>query len=143
MPNYTDITPSVISSFRDSMKAFVDITKWPDEIVEQALYEADCETGGKGWGGFKDMPRNFKRRGMFFFAAHWLATTYLDQTAADDENISPSARLNVASKSVGDESLNYRITAMQETADDWLSLTNYGVQFIRLKRRAGMGALAV
>ena len=143
MGNYTDITAEVITSFRDSMAAFTDDSKWPNDIVEQALCEADTETGGRGWGGFKDECRNFKRRGMYFYAAHWLATTYVDQTAADASNISPSARLNVASKSVGDESVTYRVGAIQSTEDDWLSLTNYGVQFLRLRKRSAMGARAV
>jgi len=140
---YTEITPSVIASFRDVQKAFTDLTKWPDDIVEEALCEADAETGGKGWGSFQDECRNFKRRGMFYYAAHWLATTYLKQTAEDPTDISPTARLNVAAKSVGDESITYRVGGIQKTEDDWLSLTNYGVQYLRLRRRAGMGALAV
>lgn len=137
------ITPELIASFRDAMKAFTDVTKWPDDIIEDALCEADAETGGKCWGAFVDECRNFKRRGMFYFAAHWLATTYLSQDASDPSNIPPNARLNVASKSVGDESISYRVAEMQETGDDWLSLTNYGVQYIRLRKRACMGALAV
>ena len=143
MPNYTDITPDVLLSFRESMKAFSDVAIWPDEIVEQSLYEADTETGGANWGGFVDEPRNFKRRGMFYFSAHWLAVTYIGQTAEDDANISPSARLNISAKSVGDESVTYRVGALQDTEDDWLSLTNYGVQYLRLRKRCGMGAMVV
>ena len=138
-----DITAAVVTSFRGSQKAFADLTKWPDDVVEQALCEANAETGGRGWGAYQDACGNFKQRGMFYFAAHWLATTYLNQTAADKAAISPTARLNVASKSVGDESVTYRVGAIQATEEDWLSLTNYGVQFLRLRRRAGMGALAV
>ena len=143
MGNYVDINADVVTAFRDSMAAFTSDADWPDDIVEQALHEADAETGGAGWGAFKNEPRNFKRRGMFYYAAHWLASTYVDQTAADASNISPSARLNVASKSVGDESVSYRVGAMQNTEDDWLSLTNYGVQYLRLRKRAGIGARVV
>lgn len=143
MGNYVDINAAVITSFRDTMAAFTDDSKWPDDIIEQALFEADAETGGSGWGSFKNEPRNFKRRGMFYYAAHWLSSTYVDQTAADASNISPSARLNVASKSVGDESVSYRVGQMQSTEDDFLSLTNYGVQYLRLRKRAGMGARVV
>ena len=143
MGNYVDINADVVAAFRESMAAFTDDSIWPNNIVEQALYEADTETGSADWGGFKNEPRNFKRRGMFYYAAHWLASTYVDQTAADASNISPSARLNVASKSVGDESVSYRVGAMQNTEDDWLSLTNYGVQYLRLRKRAGIGARVV
>ncbi|QGH75046.1 hypothetical protein RostovM3_00006 [Vibrio phage Rostov M3] len=57
--------------------------------------------------------------------------------------ISPSARLNIASKSVGDESVNYRVTGIEKTQNDWLTLTNYGVQYMRLRDRAGKGAVAI
>lgn len=139
------ITPELIASFRASSqgRAFSDDTKWPDDVVEDALCESDAETGSKRWGAFQDVCNNFKRRGMFYFAAHWLATTYLTQDASDPTNISPSARLNVASKSVGDESLTYRVTGIEKTQNDWLSLTNYGVQYMRLRDRAGKGAVAV
>jgi hypothetical protein len=137
------ITPELITSFRTSQKAFIDDTKWPDEVVEEALCEADVETGSKRWGSFVDNCRNFKRRGMFYYAAHWLAVTYLQQDASDPSAISPTARLNVAAKSVGDESITYRVGAIQSTENDFLSLTNYGVQYLRLRGRAGKGAVAV
>lgn len=138
-----EITPEIIASFRDTMKAFSDAVKWPDDVTEQALCEADCETGGRGWGVYQDNCHNFKRRGMFFYAAHWLAVTYIQGDAEDPDQISPTARLNVAAKSVGDESITYRVGAIQSTEDDYLSLTNYGVQYLRLRKRAGMGAIAV
>lgn len=138
-----DITADVITSFRNSQKAFADPVKWPDEIVEQALCEADAETGSRRWGAYEDECRNFKQRGLFYYAAHWLSVTYGDGGAADPSAISSGARLNVAAKSVGDESVTFRVGGIQETEEDWLSLTNYGVQFLRLRRRAGMGALAV
>ena len=139
------ITPELITAFRESSqgRAFADDVKWPDDVVEDALCEADVETGSKRWGTYTDDCRNFKRRGMFYFAAHWLAVTYLTQDASDPSNISPTARLNVAAKSVGDESVTYRVGAIQKTEDDWLSLTNYGVQYLRLRGRAVKGAVAV
>lgn len=138
-----DITPALIASFRLAQPAFSDVVKWPDDVVIGALCEGDAETGGRGWGAFEDICSNFKRRGMFFYTAHWLATTYLSQDASDPSVISPTARLNVAAKSVGDESITFRVGAIQSTEDDWLSLSNYGVQYLRLRRRAGMGARAV
>jgi len=137
------ITPEIIASFRTAQPAFEDVVKWPDSVVSEALCEGDVETGGKGWGGFEDICSNFKRRGWYYYAAHWLASTYLTQDASDPSAISPIARLNVSGKSVGDESIQYRITAIEKTGNDWLSTTNYGVQYMRLRARAGMGARAV
>lgn len=141
----TDLTPdaTMITAFRDRMKAFGDVTTWPDEVIEDALCEAIAETNQKRWGKYKDECKNFRRRGIFYWAAHWLSSMYLTGTASDTSNIEPSARLNLSGKSVGDESVQYRITALQSTGDDWLSTTVYGTQFLRLRQRAGMGAVAV
>ncbi|MGL5284323.1 MAG: DUF4054 domain-containing protein [Plesiomonas sp.] len=137
-----DITHDMIVSFRDAMKAFGDTVKWPDEVVEQALCEADTETGSRRWGAYQDVCNNFKRRGMFYFAAHWLSSFY-GKSAQNQAGILPDARLNVISKSVGDESIGYRMTSLQKAGEDWLCTTIYGTQFYRLQRRAGMGAMAV
>ena len=142
----TDLTPdaAMIASFRTRQPAFSDATKWPDSVVEQALCDGIMETNKRRWGVYKDECSNFRQRGIFLFAAHWLSLTYLTQAGATDpSNINSSARLNLSGKSVGDESVQYRITAMQDTGDDWLSTTHYGVQFYRLRRRAGIGAVAV
>lgn len=138
------VTPAIIQSFRDSKPAFTSLTLWPDDIVSEALCEGDVETGGAGWGAYEDICSNFKLRGWYYFAAHWLSVTYNTSNGATDPTvIDPIARLNTAAKSVGDESIQYRVGAIQSTEDDWLSLTNYGVQYLRLRRRAGMAARAV
>ena len=139
-----DITTEVIAAFRDRMKAFADDTKWPDEVVSLALCEGDTATGNAcRWGPYVDECHNFKQRGMFYYAAHWLSSFYGRGGAADPGAVTPEARLNVSGKSVGDESINYRITAIQSTGADWLSTTIYGVQYWMLQQRAGMGAMAV
>jgi|9_EtaG_2_1085328.scaffolds.fasta_scaffold27525_3 hypothetical protein len=141
----TEITPELIAAYRSSAQgiAFSDINKWPDSVVENALIEADTETDSSRWGTYQDNARNFKRRGMFYYASHWLAVTYLKQDASDPTAISPIARLNVASKSVGDESVTYRVGSIQTTENDFLSLTIYGVEFLRLRGRAAKGAMVV
>ena len=139
------ITPEIIAAFRDAIPAFSDETKWPDSVITDALCEAFPECGSRGWGHFVvDDCQNFKRRGVFFYAAHWLSITYNTGAGATDPNdIDSAARLNLSSKSVGDESITYRITQIQSAGDDFLSLTLYGVQYLRLRRRAAMGARAV
>lgn len=136
-----DITQAMVDSFRAEFQAFSDETKWPDALITCALCEADCETGSSRWGAYQDECHNFKRRGMFYFAAHWLATNY--GTAGVTADPSSEARLNVQAKSVGDESIDFRVPKMMDVGDDWLTFTNYGMQFYRLRRRAGMGAIAV
>lgn len=140
-----EITQEMIDKFREVMPAFADLVKWPEDVVSMALCEAMVECGGRGWGSI-DLTNcgNFKRRGVFFYAAHWLSITYNSLAGATlPTNIDAAARLNIAGKSVGDESITYRITAIQSAEDDFLSLTLYGVQYLRLRRRSAMGAIAV
>lgn len=136
------IDADVIQSFRtwDLAVAFTDTAKFPDSLVQYALCEADAETGGRGWGAYEDECHNFKRKGMFYFAAAWLESNFPGGVAG---GVNGEARLNVASKSVGDESISYRVPAMMEVNNDWLTYTVYGQQFYRLRKRAGMGARAV
>jgi hypothetical protein len=135
------ITPEMIAAFREFMPAFADNTKWPDSLITTAMCEADTETGSSRWGAFEPACGNFKWRGMMYYAAHWLATNYGALGVGATPN--PEARLNVAEKSVGDESISYRVPQMMDAGTDWLTYTNYGQQFYRLKKRAGMGAKAV
>lgn len=137
------ITPEIVEAFRADplLSAFTDATKWPDEMIIEALCEADTETGSRRWGLFELKCGNFKWRGMKYFAAHWLATNF--GTLGVGAPPGSDARLNVAQKAVGDESIGYRVAAMMDAGNDWLTYTNYGQQFYRLKKRAGMGAKAV
>jgi len=131
-----------IAIFRSLMPAFTDDTKWPDDTVQMALDEAEVETNSERWGVYDDTSTNFRNRGIRHFAAHWLSSFY-GSSATDPTSVAYQARQNVSSKSVGDESVSYRITAMESTGTDWLSTTIYGVVFIRLRTRAGMGAIVV
>lgn len=106
------------------------------------MCEAEAETGGSGWGGYTEECGNFKWRGMKYFAAHWLFTNYVD--GYDDETgtmmVPGDARLNTQNKTVADESIGYRVASMMDAGSDWLTYSNFGQQFYRLRRRAGMGA---
>lgn len=133
----------VITDFRIwplGMQAFADTTKFPDSLIQYALCEADSETGSSRWGIYQAECHNLKQRGLFYYAAHWLSVYYPNGV---DSDVNQEARLNVASKTVGDESISYRVPSMMWSGDDWLSFSVYGTQFMRLRRRVGMGALAV
>lgn len=133
------ITGVEVAAFKVAFPAFSSFDEWPDTVITSALIEGDAESGGSGWGGYVDDPANFKRRGMFLFAAHWLASTY-PKGASDVSAQSGSAKKIVSAKSVGDESVSY---AVEVGSNGWLSSTSFGQQFVRLRRRAGMGARAV
>lgn len=132
-----EITQEVLCDFRRMLQAFDDCAKWSDEVITQAMFEADARTGGSGWGQFNlKNDRNLKKRGMFYLTAHFLVSMYGSEGAIDPTAIAPEARLNISAKSVADESVSYRITAMENTADDYLSTTIYGVWFVALRRQA-------
>lgn len=133
----------VITDFRIwplGMQAFADTTKFPDSLIQYALCEADSETGSSRWGIYQAECHNLKQRGLFYYAAHWLSVYYPNGV---DSDVNQEARLNVASKTVGDESISYRVPAMLEVSNDWLTWSVYGQQYYRLRKRVGMGALAV
>lgn len=137
------ITPEIMADFRAwplGNKFFSDNTKFPDELIAEALAEADSETGGSGWGAYQMEAHNFKRKGMYYFAAAWLQNNF---PAGVNGSSSGEARLNIAEKSVGDESVSYRVPSIMEVGDDWLTWSIFGQQFFRLRKRAGMGARAV
>jgi hypothetical protein len=139
------ITQDILDAFRLWEPPFADATKWPDNVLTRAFSEAFPECGGSGWGAFDVTDwQNFKLRGVFNFAAHWLSVQYnTSQGATDPSNVDARARLNIAAKTVRDESVTYRVGGIQRTQDDWLSLTNYGVQYLRYRLRAGIGAIAL
>lgn len=133
----------VITDFRIwplGMQAFADTTKFPDSLIQYALCEADSETGSCRWGIYTSDCHSLKKRGLFYYAAHWLSVYYPNGV---DSDVNQEARLNVASKTVGDESVSYRVPAMLEVSNDWLTWSVYGQQYYRLRKRVGMGALAV
>lgn len=137
------ISAEVIADFRIwplGCQAFADATKYPDSLIQYALCEADTETGSSRWGIYQAECHNLKQRGLFYYAAHWLSVYY--PNGVDSES-NQEARLNVASKTVGDESISYRVPAMMEVSDDWLTWSVYGQQFYRLRKRVGIGCLAV
>lgn len=136
-----DITPAIVADFRDYFGGqFSDVQTWSGDIIAEVLCEADAETGGSGWGAFDLDCHNFKRRGMYLFAAHWLTFFYGNDPAS---GIGGIARLNTQGKSVGDESIQYRVASMMDAGNDALTYTVYGQQFYRLRRRAGMGARVI
>lgn len=139
-----EITTEIITSFRAAYPGFEDVTKWPDDTLEMALCEGDAETGGCGWGVFEDVCSNFKRRGMFLYAAHYLAVTY-PNGAGDGGTMNGGAQWAQSGKTVGDESVTFNNGNLSNAGvgDSWLASSQFGQQWIRLRRRAGMGARAV
>jgi hypothetical protein len=141
-----EVTPEIIADFRGFYPEFTDVVVWPDAQVTKALYIARGEFGGcgcAGWGDYK--PYSFLQRGWFALAAHYL-TWLKAQTAATTADGSASTPYAQASKSVRDESVSFAIPAANAALTTWeaaLALTPYGVEYLHLRSRAGMGAICV
>ncbi len=140
-----DITADVVTAFRDYYPEFSDATTWPDPLITKHLRVSDQETGSSRWGKYSASPGpNFKARGMFSYAAHRAVISKASQKAAEAGG-TPAAPTQVESKSVGDESVSYSVyrpdsAAMAYQTGD-LPSTIYGQEFLRLRHRAGMGAV--
>lgn len=135
-----DITAQVVSDFREYYPEFTDTTDWTPESLTRYLEEADDETGSSRWGGYSS--NSLKARGLFAYAAHRAVVMKAAARAVEAGGM-PGAPKEVQSKSVGDESVSYAVpTPEAGQADGYgdLKATVYGQEFIRLRRRAGMGA---
>jgi hypothetical protein len=135
-----EITQEIIDLFRVRQRAFADDNKWGDDTIEQALCEGDAETGSCRWGAYDTPCQNFKQRGMFLYAAHYIASMY---PTGDAGSVSGGSKGAVSQKSVSDESVSYARATVLSQGDEWLGNTAFGQQFMRLRKRAGMGAVAV
>jgi hypothetical protein len=137
-----DITAEIITAFRQYYSEFSDVVEFPDADVQRSLEEADDETGCR-WGAYKH--RSIKLRGMFAFAAHRLAMRRITLAVANGGGLA-STPYAVSGKSVADESVTYAVpspSVMEQIANGDLALTVYGLEFLRLRKRAGAGALMV
>ncbi|WP_240431504.1 DUF4054 domain-containing protein [Pectobacterium parmentieri] len=135
-----EITAQIVVDFRAYYPEFSDETTWPDLGVTTALAEGDAETG-KRWRRYPNgQVVSIKKRGMFAFAAHRLV---MRQRSAKGD---AGAAYAISGKSVGDESTSFAVPSV--TMDDLtingdLPLTTYGVEFMRLRRRAGTGGMMI
>lgn len=138
-----EITPEIIEAFRAFYPEFADADKWPDPTLTRYLREADEETGRR-WGPYGDF--SLKQRGMFAYAAHRAVLAKAAARATEAGGIA-SAPAQVSSKSVGDESVSYAVSVPASGVEanqlGDLRSTIYGIEFLRLRTRAGMGAVAV
>lgn len=131
-----EVTQQVIADFRSDYPEFTDTAKYSDSLVIQYMVEGDNETGSR-WGKYDDRPMSIKRRGMFAFAAHMITMRMAATTVTGMGGVANTVA-QVASKSVGDESVSYaNATADYATSvrDGSLPNTFYGQEFMRLRSR--------
>jgi hypothetical protein len=138
------VTAEMVAEFREFYEEFADPAKWTDAKITKALSIARGEFGTCGhWGLYS--PYSFLQRGWFALAAHYLTWNASTTTAtgADGSATTPYA---VSSKSVRDESVSYAVPTANASLTAWqaaLALTPYGLEYLHLQSRAGMGAICV
>lgn len=138
------VTPEMVAEFREFYEEFSDPAKWSDAKITKALNITKGEFGTcANWGLYKAY--SSLQRGWFALAAHYL-TWSAATSAATGSDGSASTPYAVSSKSVRDESVSYAIPESNASLTVWdaaLALTPYGLEYLRLRSRAGMGAICV
>lgn len=104
-----------------------------DSRVQFYLDDALLEVGEQAWGSMYE-------KGVFLLAAHLLQ---LELDRIEDDSSGSVTMNRVTSKKVGDVQVSFARATADSTEDDWYLLTSYGVEYLRLKKRFGMGAVAV
>lgn len=131
---------AIIADFRRIFDEFADEDYFPYHVFARALYFAAPAINEKYFGKF-DINNNYKgsKMALYYLMAHSVFVAYggheTEYDKYDPTNIRQAAQMNPASKSVGDEAINYRIQKIQKATDDWLSLSYYGTQFLFIRER--------
>ncbi|MGJ8524171.1 hypothetical protein R84981_002890 [Carnimonas sp. R-84981] len=143
-----DINDDILNEFLKTYPEF-DQESFPRPMVVAALEDADVETGS-AWGKYhsKRVRHSLKKRGMFSWAAHWLAfrSTQIASAKGGDGVASAAFMYPTTSESVGDESISFGVPAVtteDQANNGTLNLTPYGIEFLRLRNRATAGAWMV
>lgn len=103
-----------------------------DARVQFMLDDAALEVSEARWGTLNE-------KGVMLLAAHLLS---IDQDNNDSDDDS-GGEGNLASKSIGDVSYSFSKATSESSSDDWYLSTSYGSEYLRLKKRVGMGVVAV
>lgn len=141
---YPDIDSAMISEFRAFYPEFTDATKFSDPLVLRALGVSFDEGGGIHWGQWVDpnLPYSLWKRAIYALTAFYIQL-WLGGQQANGAAVTP---MLVANKSIRDESTGNAVPQAVTGAsyNDYLfTVSPYGMEWLRLRRRAGMGAMAV
>lgn len=105
-----------------------------DARVQTFLDEAVLEVGQVPWGTLYE-------KGVFLLTAHMLVIDARNQAGANPGVPSPG---QLASRKVGDVSVTFATqTTSPDGSDEWYLSSSYGFDYLRLKKRKGIGAVAV
>lgn len=132
-----NITESIIDDFLKSYSQF-DNDNYTKDTINNALCEGDFETGANKWGSYSEDCHNYKRKGMFTYAAFYLIAFF----PIGSSNPKSEAKGNIQSKSIGDESVSFDTSNdpnNKSTDASFLGSNIFGQQFMRLRRMRSTG----
>tara|TARA_R110000744_G_scaffold45225_4_gene100451 strand:+ start:232 stop:645 length:414 start_codon:yes stop_codon:yes gene_type:complete len=132
-----EITQSIIGDFLSAYPQF-DNYNYTNTIIVDALCNGDFETGSKKWGSYSIDCHNYKRKGMFTYAAFYLVAFYPCGTSKP----ASEAKRSIQSQSIGDKSVAYNTSndTNNKSADaSFLGSNIFGQQFMRLRRMKTSG----
>lgn len=104
-----------------------------DARIQFYLDDAQLEVGEAAWGELYE-------KGVMLLAAH-LLQLYLERIEDDESGSSISSRVTM--RKVGDVQVSFARSTATDATEDWYLQTDYGSEYLRLKLRMGMGAVAV
>lgn len=117
----------------DFKARFPEFSAIDDSRIQFFLDDAELEVGEAAWGDLYE-------KGVMLLAAHFLQ---LELERLDDDSSGSSTENRVTSKKVGDVQVNFARATASDASEDWYLQTSYGAEYLRLKIRMGMGAVAV
>lgn len=112
---------------------FPEFEEIPDSRIQFWLDDAQLEVGESAWDDLYE-------KGVMLLSAHFLS---IDQINQDDDESGGGVTGNVTSRSVGDVSVSFAKSSSDSSSDDWYLQTSYGTEYLRLKKRVGMGIVAI
>ena len=105
-----------------------------DARIQTFLDEAQLEVGEVPWGTLYE-------KGVFLLTAHLVVIDQRNQTSSGSGVPSPG---QLASRKVGDVAVSFATqTTSPDGSDEWYLSSSYGAEYLRLKKRKGIGAVAV
>lgn len=101
--------------------------------IQFFLNDAVLEVSESAWGTLYE-------KGVMSLSAHLLS---ISQSNQEDDDSDDGETGNITSKSIGDVSYSFAKATSESSSDDWYLQTSYGAEYLRLKKRVGMGIVAV
>jgi hypothetical protein len=105
-----------------------------DSRIQFWMNDAALEVGESAWGEFYE-------KGVMLLTAHLLTIDLANQgTSSGSGGLSTN---RVTARKVGDVQVSFARATADNASEDWYYQSSYGAEYLRLKMRFGMGAVAV